>query len=184
MGTWKGLFSANDGTHGTELFITNGTAVGTSLVDDVYAGLDGSYPDALTPLFNGTAVFAATDNPDGPRLWVTDGTAAGTALVIDVNVQLVGTSPIVPIGNGEAVFSGNNGTGGFQPWVTDGTAGGTSILSTAPGPAGALVGGINPSEFTPPRQRPGAVPCQPAHEWESALGDGRHLRRYLRDHGL
>ena len=36
LGNGKAVFSANDGTHGAELWVTNGTAAGTSLVKDIF----------------------------------------------------------------------------------------------------------------------------------------------------
>ena len=54
------LFTAFDGTNGTELWKTDGTAAGTVLVKDIHPGHYGSYPSQLVNV-NGTAFFGAVD---------------------------------------------------------------------------------------------------------------------------
>src|ERR1051326_3691821 len=135
--TAKILFSAKGATHGTELWVTDGTTAGTSLVADIYSGppSGGSYPLYLTPLGNGETVFAANDGSTGKELWITDGTTAGTKLLMDIN-STTGSYPggsghwgIVPFGTGKALFSADDGTTiGTGLWVTNGTAGGTYRL--------------------------------------------------------
>ena len=129
--TTKILFRANDGTHGDELWVTDGTAAGTALLDDIIPGSGGSGPAYITVLGNGKAVFAANDGTHGTELWVTDGTAAGTVLLDDI---YPGSSPsypryIIAIGNGKALFEANDGTHGRELWVTDGTAAGTALVT-------------------------------------------------------
>ncbi len=83
-------FQGADGTHagwgaaGGELFQSNGTAAGTTLVNDIDPGPGGSRPDDFTNL-NGLLLFRADSfNNDGEELWRSDGTAAGTWMVEDI----------------------------------------------------------------------------------------------------
>ena len=88
----KMYFSADDGTHGKELWVTNGTTAGTTMVTDINPGPGGSYPSQLTP-FNGKLFFEADDGTHGYELWQSDGTAAGTTLFDDINP---GSGQLVP----------------------------------------------------------------------------------------
>src|SRR4051812_40360729 len=76
-------FTAGEGVHGSELWKSDGTAAGTALVKDIYAGSGSSSPNNLTN-FNGALYFAADDGVHGTELWKSDGTAAGTTLVKDI----------------------------------------------------------------------------------------------------
>src|SRR5947207_654984 len=76
-------FSAQDVVHGRELWRTNGTTVGTTLVKDIYPGSFGGYPEYLT-VVGGELFFASQSYPNYRlSLWKTDGTEAGAVLVKD-----------------------------------------------------------------------------------------------------
>ncbi|MBC7967243.1 MAG: hypothetical protein H7Z17_15115, partial [Fuerstia sp.] len=77
------LFFSAKGTAGTELWKTNGTAIGTNLVLDIHPGAPDASP-AEFYLFSGAVYFAATTAVSGRELWRTNGLAAGTSLVTDV----------------------------------------------------------------------------------------------------
>ncbi len=73
-------FSADDGAHGQELWKSDGTADGTTLVDDIDPGAASSSPQSLTNV-DGTLYFVAQDGSGSNQLWKSDGTAGGTSIV-------------------------------------------------------------------------------------------------------
>ena len=123
-----------DGLHGAELWVTDGTVAGTTMVADINPRIYGSSsPRNITDLGNGKAIFSADGGGSISReLWVTDGTAAGTSLVKDIYTGFYKPSNIGPatlLGtSGQAVFAAIGSSVGTQLWVTDGTTPGTSLL--------------------------------------------------------
>ena len=115
------FFSANDGTHGRELWVSDGTAAGTRLVKDIRRGATGSQPDTLTRV--GTRVyFTANDGSHGRELWVSDGTRAGTRMVNDLTKGSKGSWTLGIIGVGDTAYFDIVYDGLYR---TDGTANGT-----------------------------------------------------------
>ena len=130
IGGGKALFRANDGVSGQELWITDGTAAGTSLLKDILPGADSGSPDTFTALGNGKAVFIAYGGPFGniPAPWITDGTASGTLQVSDAGPIYRDVRSVATLGGGRAVFRAYDGETGIELWVTDGTLAGTSMV--------------------------------------------------------
>ena len=62
-------FQAINGTNGSELWKSDGTAAGTVMVKDIYTGAGQSHPSHLTE-FNGALYFFADDGTNGFELWV------------------------------------------------------------------------------------------------------------------
>jgi ELWxxDGT repeat protein len=125
-------FRARDATNGTELWITDGTANGTTLVKDIYTGSDGSYPNDSYPrnfyAFGSQVLFSA-ETALGQELWVTDGTPDGTVLLKDINTVSMHSSPwFFTEFNGMVYFSANDGINGTELWVTNGTPAGTTLF--------------------------------------------------------
>src|SRR5262249_54140621 len=58
------FFRANEGVHGADLWKSDGTAGGTTLVKDIFPGFTGAYAGGLTN-FNGTLFFSANDGTTG-----------------------------------------------------------------------------------------------------------------------
>lgn len=77
----KVYFSATDGEHGQELWVTDGTEANTHMVKDVQPGTAGSLP-YHSLVYNNKLYFIAW-GPD--ELWVTDGTEANTTKVAKLN---------------------------------------------------------------------------------------------------
>ena len=129
LSTGKALFRANDGTNGVELWATDGTAAGTTLVKDIRAGSASSNPNTPVVAGNGKAVFRANDGVNGTELWVSNGTSAGTTLLKNINATAGASSTpanFFALSNGKVLFQANDGTVGYELWVTDGTAANTS----------------------------------------------------------
>jgi uncharacterized repeat protein (TIGR01451 family) len=126
------FFTADDGTFGEELWVSDGTPAGTAMVKDINAG-GASSPFFLVPFGTGV-MFRADDGPHGSEVWVSDGTAAGTSLVKDINATSTGigsgSGPWDLVAAGSRVFfHASDGIHGVELWVSDGTEAGTSMVA-------------------------------------------------------
>ncbi|MBL8753100.1 MAG: hypothetical protein JNK15_07340 [Planctomycetes bacterium] len=127
------VFSARDEAHGTELWTTDGTPAGTTMVVDLVPGTDPSTPLYAAAL-DGFAVFAAYTPTHGRELWRTDGTPGGTSLVLDIWPGATGSGPQYMTRVGDIVyFRADDGVHGAELWVTDGTAVGTHQVADVVG---------------------------------------------------
>ncbi|MEE9304428.1 MAG: choice-of-anchor D domain-containing protein, partial [Thiotrichaceae bacterium] len=111
-------FCANDGITGAELWKSDGTAGGTSLVADIHS-TDHSKPDKLTNV-NGVLFFTARDGiANGTNLWKYDGTNA--TLVKDIPSSS-GPKELISFNN-SLYFVSNS------LWKSDGTEVSTVIVN-------------------------------------------------------
>ncbi|MDA8745962.1 pre-peptidase C-terminal domain-containing protein [Rubripirellula amarantea] len=132
-------FTTESSGNGSELWKTDGTAAGTSLVIDLRQGSVGSYPTYLTNV-GGSLYFSANDGINGKELWTSDGTAAGTVLVRNIRAGSAGSFPkhLTNV-DGTLYFAAD-----AELWKSDGTAAGTTMVSNIR--AGAL--GSYPEQLT------------------------------------
>ena len=143
----KVYFSAQSDTTttGAELWVSDGTQAGTSLLKDIWPGPGSSNPGGFIAVGN-RLFFTANDSIHGEELWATDGTSAGTVMVADIwqgpGSSYAGT--LTPMG-GKLYFSADDSIHGYELWVSDGTTAGTSIVKDInPGSTGSGIYGVGP----------------------------------------
>ncbi|MCR9243703.1 MAG: hypothetical protein NXI31_01640 [bacterium] len=79
------VFDANDGIHGSEPWVSNGTIAGTQLLADLEPGTAGSVPrDLVYEPTRAVVAFSAQTSLTGREGFVTNGTTAGTQLWFEV----------------------------------------------------------------------------------------------------
>ena len=127
----KLLFQADDDDNGWELWISDGTSDGTTLLKDINPG-DGSSLNVnndIMYLHNNNVYFSATNGNSGYELWRTDGTDIGTLFVKDINPGSGASYPRYFTSFGDTLFfRATDGSNGYELWTTDGSSTGTSML--------------------------------------------------------
>ena len=84
------FFPASDGANNLQLWKTDGTEAGTSMVKVIHVG--GGADIVVLGSLGGKTIFLADDDDlYGDELWVTDGTEAGTTLLKDIRVGTAST---------------------------------------------------------------------------------------------
>lgn len=119
-------FSANDGINGRELWRSDGTTAGTSLVKDVYPGSLSSFPQLITA--SKEKLFFTVD-AEGRELWVSNGTNEGTFVLLAFTSSSNQSIVNICAGENYTYFVVKTGYASFnQLWKTDGTVGGTMMV--------------------------------------------------------
>lgn len=124
-------FGAANPDTGAELWRSDGTTAGTTLVADIDPTVpsipnQGSNPAYLFT-YNNAVYFSAYRPVDGRELWKTDGTAGGTVLVKDLSAGDGNPSHFVKY-NGNLYFTAYYPNQDYTLYRTDGTANGTFAI--------------------------------------------------------
>ncbi|MDF1799422.1 MAG: hypothetical protein P1V81_09625 [Planctomycetota bacterium] len=126
------LFEGKNVQTGHELYVSDGTAVGTQLVQDIFPGGSSSFPDWITVVAPGLALFAAEATLDERELWSTDGTAAGTSLFANLEPAEIPNGSLFdlfPVDDQRLLFRGGTAAFGLEPWVWDPVGGATMLAN-------------------------------------------------------
>ncbi len=143
------IFDADDNLHGTELWISDGTTIGTRLLADLNPGLRSSLPTDMVA-FDDKVIFVANDGSWGSQLWVSDGTELGTQRLTDqlriYNFFLSSNSIKLQQGLGGVVFAAST-KNSHGIWKSDGTPEGTQLLWQPDFPAASSILAATPSQL-------------------------------------
>jgi ELWxxDGT repeat protein len=112
------FFSADDGTHGQELWLTDFSTT-TTMVKDINTATDSNI-SIQTPTSAGYLMSAY----DGTQqeIWKTDITTGGTAKVSSINPGSYAYPNFLGKTGSSYIFSAYNATYGYEPWKTDGVS--------------------------------------------------------------
>ena len=139
-------FVAGDDTHGWNLWKSDGSKAGTTLVKDIDPRRRYTPPRYLTR-FGDQLFFSARDATHGRELWRSDGSRAGTVMVKNIEPSDApgyhsGSNPayLTPAGD-RLFFVADDGITGEGLWKSDGSRAGTVLvknLDFRPGDFGYL----------------------------------------------
>ncbi len=116
----------------TELWVSDGTAAGTTQLADINPGNGGPYSDTSGQMaaINGALYFANGDSAHGVELWRSDGTVAGTGLFADLNPGPAGSFPgNLAVVDNTLYFSATTAAGSGALCSSNGTAAGTKVVA-------------------------------------------------------
>jgi ELWxxDGT repeat protein len=120
----KLFFNMGNGSTGRELWVSDGTKAGTTMVTDLYTGNSMGVMDHPMAAFNGKVYFRGCTALGNIELFASDGTAGGTVLVKEINPSSTGSKSSDPgnwiVYKNELYFSATDGTNAGI-WKTDGT---------------------------------------------------------------
>ena len=124
----KIFFIGDDGVHGAEIWSTDGTTDGTSMLvdldpDGAFFTTDSYFGPELT-VADGAVWFRYDDN--GTRLWRADDT--GGAEIADASGFAPEANSFASLA-GRIYFTGTTAAGGAALWATDGTPDGTVVIA-------------------------------------------------------
>lgn len=131
------LFLSDDGVHGLELWSTDGTESGTSMVKDINEGSANGIGISTAYgaiVYNDELYFPGNEDAYGTELWKSDGTPEGTVLVKNIRYEGASSRPNdFLIFNDLLYFQADEGwiQGGLgvELYVTDGTEAGTNRVT-------------------------------------------------------
>ena len=112
------FFTANNIENGRELWRTDGTAVGTVLVRDIFPGTASSNPESLVALGD-RLYFSADDGLHGVELWRSDGTFEGTTMDMEINLHGSSNPKDLTVFQDMLLFNAFSPDAGEELWIVE-----------------------------------------------------------------
>ena len=122
------LFFVASGATGRDLWVSDGTAAGTALVQPFRSGLRVNPPSHLSAVDQSVLFLYRPPNQDQGALWASDGTSQGTVMLEAI---LYSSGPAVALGPqqpGVVLFAAAGKTYGMELWRSDGTVADTTLV--------------------------------------------------------
>lgn len=159
-------FAADDGLSGIEVWKSDGTREGTTLVKDINAQGIRSVGIRSLAAADEKLFFISSDYTGEYHLWISDGTPRGATALKDFNQNLSNMLAV----HDRLFFTVDPGRKGYELWKSDGTPAGTVLVKDL-----ALYrGGIKPASLTEIdgilyfiTQDPVSYPPPAKHLWRS-----------------
>lgn len=125
------LFIATDLNTGRGLWISDGTAAGTHVIQDISSAYI-NYRDPLITTAGDRAFFRTYTSYNGDELWKTDGTETGTTMVREIAYGDGSSYPSGLVAVGDKVYfsvlTSPYSSPNWTLWVSDGTSAGTHFV--------------------------------------------------------
>lgn len=126
------VFEAFDTTHNREMWISDGSEAGTTIIKDANPGIGwGAYVETKKAV-NNQVFFIGSNGINGFELWKTNGTEAGTNMVKNIEYKPSGSNPLkLTTALGKVFFVADSTQfGGQRLFLTDGTTLGTKKVTS------------------------------------------------------
>ena len=128
------FFTAEDRSHGRELWVSDGSPAGTMRLTDIAPGNAHAFAKnpaigrSILVAHDGLVYFPADDG-EGSALWCSDGSVVGSRRALQINATGSDRVAHVAAAGGRLFFTADDGIHGRELWVSDGSQANTRLVA-------------------------------------------------------